>query len=148
MSVLDRFNEKWQEDENGCWIWTAAVSKSGYGGIRFNGKFDGAHRVSYVLFNGQIEKDLCVLHKCDVRLCVNPDHLFLGSRRANSADMVNKGRQAIGERVGTSKLCKADVELIRALAETQTQQAIADWFGVAQSLISAVVTRKIWSHVS
>lgn len=103
-SVEDRFNEKHTPEPNsGCWIWTAAVGSWGYGRLEVGVKETGfwaepAHRVSYQIHRGKIPEGLHVLHKCDTPLCVNPDHLFVGTPRMNTADMVAKGRHAHGDR--------------------------------------------------
>ncbi len=78
---------------DGCWVWMANTFRNGYGGFTLNGKHTLAHRASWVIFNGEIPTGLQVLHKCDNSLCVNPDHLFLGTAADNIYDMVSKGRQ-------------------------------------------------------
>ena len=75
-----------------CWEWTATLDGGGYGRIKSGGKLDGAHRVSWELHHGKIPVDRWVLHRCDNRKCVNPAHLFLGTRGDNVSDMVQKGR--------------------------------------------------------
>lgn len=84
------------EPNTGCWLWTGSLQK-GYGAFCVDGKLNRAHRVSYVLFVGPLHKwtgyhDVCVCHKCDVPACVNPEHLFLGTQKANQRDKENKGR--------------------------------------------------------
>lgn len=88
--------EKWScpEPNTGCWIWLGSSGNSGYGKTRFGSSMDySAHRLSFVAHNGPIPDGMCVLHKCDNRLCVSPSHLFLGTKSDNSKDMVAKGRQ-------------------------------------------------------
>lgn len=82
-----------------CWVWTGARMPTGYGIIRYPGKkgsHTGAHRISYMLHNGNIHSGLHVLHRCDNPSCVNPSHLFLGTPKDNMQDMLRKGRQRGG----------------------------------------------------
>ena len=80
------------EPMTGCWLWAKSCGSSGYGKLRVGNKDISAHRASFLAFRGQIGEGMCVLHSCDVRLCVNPAHLFVGSHSDNSKDMVKKGR--------------------------------------------------------
>lgn len=76
----------------GCWLWTAGINSNGYGKIKIGTQNIGAHRFSYELHNGAIPAELFVCHKCDLKMCVNPDHLFLGTAADNTHDMFQKGR--------------------------------------------------------
>ena len=82
-------------DKSGnCWIWTASRYPNGYGVFGISRKsLMSAHRYSWTLANGEIPPGICVLHRCDVRTCVRPDHLFLGTQQDNLADMTEKGRR-------------------------------------------------------
>lgn len=92
--IQNRFNQLYKIDETtDCWIWQGGRNNIGYGFIRDGDRMRTAHRVSYEIHNNQtIPKYMCVCHTCDNPLCVNPDHLWLGTRRQNFDDMVNKGR--------------------------------------------------------
>lgn len=133
----------------GCWEWRAGKFPSGYGAFCFRGrKAARAHRVAWILTNGEIPAGLLVLHRCDNRACVRPDHLFLGTNDDNMRDMVEKGRAARGERNAFAKLNPDRVREIRALgAAGVSQYAIADRFGITQALVWLVVNRKAWRHV-
>jgi hypothetical protein len=90
MSFKDVFREKTiPVPESGCWLWENDIS-SGYGYIRYQGKGQGAHRVAYQLFVGEIPDKLNVLHHCDVRCCVNPYHLYIGTDKQNVKDILNR----------------------------------------------------------
>lgn len=93
-TLLSRFESKYEPVPFcGCWLWAASTNSSGYGTIAISKrKTEMAHRLSFRLFVGEIPQDKIVLHKCDTPSCVNPDHLFLGTRADNSLDMNAKGR--------------------------------------------------------
>ena len=92
-SIPQRFEEKYEPEPNsGCWLWTASTDTVGYGHMWVGGKLKQANRISWELYIGPIPEDKYVLHKCDVRSCVNPYHLFLGTQRENVEDMHKKGR--------------------------------------------------------
>ena len=96
--------------------------------------------MSWELANGPIPDGLCVCHKCDVRRCVRPDHLFLGTKAENLADMVAKGRSATGTRVFMGKLSVDEVrEVIRLARAGEYQRVIGERFGVTQSAVSLIV---------
>lgn len=95
-TLRDRFNEKFiPVTESGCWIWIASSRTDGYGQIGLDKKKLAAHRVAWELYRGPIHDGLHVCHHCDVHLCVNPDHLFLGTRSDNMQDCERKGRSSI-----------------------------------------------------
>lgn len=90
-----------------------------------------------------------MLHKCDNRKCVNPNHLFLGTNQDNVQDMLNKNRQLKGESHGKSTLTEADVLQIRELHATgkYSMRALGRMFGVTHLAIHCVVYRKTWKHI-
>ena len=82
------------EPNTGCWLWTGRKWPAGYGVTRHGGKSQAAHRYMYKVYKGEFDPSLDVLHTCDVRNCVNPDHLFLGTHSDNMYDMYKKGRRS------------------------------------------------------
>jgi hypothetical protein len=144
---VKRFHKKYgAPNENGCVIWNGTLNDRGYGQLLLaKGKgMKYAHRIAWVLANGDLPSDKMVLHKCDVPRCINVDHLFLGSAMDNSRDMVAKGRHAWRQGTRWQKLNATDGERICDLrAHGCTQQQIADWFGVSRPLISLILNGHI-----
>jgi hypothetical protein len=136
--------------ESGCWIWSKAISSTGYGNFRhpITKQVKLAHRASWEALNGTIPSGMCILHSCDIRCCVNPSHMRLGSHQDNAYDMVLKDRQAKGKDHGLAKLTDVVVEDIRLrLSQGQSQSSIAKKYDVHQSLVSLIKLGKIWRHV-
>lgn len=141
-----------------CWIWTAHIHKTGYGAMGLTTgtckRIIKAHRLSYAIAKG-VEIDsfanLCVCHHCDVRACVNPSHLFLGTRQDNASDMVRKGRQqktSVGEMNFKAKLTSDNVIEIRKLRESgEKAYVIGRMFGVTDATVCKISLRQTWKHV-
>lgn len=148
---MDRFWNKVNKIPGGCWEWTAALHKTGYGAFGLEGKVQKAHRVGYTLQNGTIPDGLLVLHKCDNPICVRGDHLFLGTHQDNARDRENKsrGKQAKGSKQGKAKLTERDVRDIREKLKegAMTHREIASIYGVAHSQVTRINTGKGWTHV-
>ncbi len=149
--LMQRFMDKaLPEPNSGCWLWTGNYLQSGYGRIdlrRLSAEMDStrAHRVAYRLFKGDIPPNMLVCHECDNPSCVNPDHLFLGTCADNHADRNKKERQARGDKQWSVKLTEADVRTIRnSLA---LSSILAAQFGVFNSTIRKIRSRKTWQHV-
>lgn len=149
--VYDRFIAK--VDKNGlggCWLWTAAKFWDGYGQFMLNGKGRKAHRVSYMLHCEEIPDGMHVLHACDVRHCVNPQHLWLGTDADNQADKVKKGRDnpPRGERNHTSKLTSEQVRQIKVrLARGDPGAPLAREYGVSKHAVWSIKHGFTWAHV-
>ena len=147
--TIERFFSKVNRSD-GCWEWTSGKFKEGYARFTFGGKNTLAHRVSWKIHYGEIPEGKLVCHRCDNRTCVNPNHLFIGTHKDNMQDAVEKGRIAIGERHGNSKLTEKQVLLIKAIyAEVViSQKKLGHIFGVAPSTISDIVTGKKWAYLT
>jgi hypothetical protein len=153
--LIDRLLSKVEVDSaTGCWNWTASKRSDGYGQLNRGGRGEGivsAHRASYEFYCGEIPQGdgyhgICVLHRCDNKACVNPEHLFLGTQTENMDDKVSKGRQLRGETNNGTKLSETDVTAIRAAVSTKGV-ILANRFGVCGQLISDIRSRKIWKHI-
>jgi hypothetical protein len=123
---------------SGCWIWMGAQTSRGYGSAWFNNRPVTAHRLSYIAFTGESPDDLFVLHRCDVPLCVNPAHLFLGDDRTNLVDAYSKRRRG---KIGPSELR----EIYSMHDQGLTGVQIARHFGVNKSSIT-IRLRKRSAH--
>lgn len=146
-SIKKRFDELYiPVTESGCWILIGSLNKQGYGRMYAYAKTIRAHRFSYEHFIGKIEAGLCCLHRCDVRSCVNPEHLFLGTRTDNSKDMVAKDRQRRGEGRPDSKLKDRDVHAI--LEDIRPHRFIAHQYNISSSLVHRIKAGKCWKHLS
>lgn len=134
-------------NQESCWEWQGKMRPDGYGTLSIGAEHTRAHRISWELHHGPIPNGLCVLHRCDNRRCVNPVHLFLGTKADNNRDMMQKGRgnQPYGEKKRNSKLTADAVLMIRASAESNT--SLGRKFGVDNSVISRVRNRLSWTRV-
>lgn len=132
-----------------CILWPRGCFTSGYGALSVRGKMRLAHRVAYCDYHGlDLEgiKGKIVMHTCDTRSCVNPDHLRLGTVQDNVRDMLSKGRdRVVGERNGRARLSTDQVLSIRS--DSRPQSVLAYEYGVGQQHISRLKGRKRWAHV-
>ena len=143
-----RFLEKCGDpNERGCWPWLGSIVHSrrvsgmhaGNGSFRWEDSSKMAHRISYEIHIGPIPRGLCVRHKCDNSICVNPEHLELGTAKDNNHDKAIRGRAA-------RKLTAAQVQKIRA--DKRIGRVIGADYGVGQITISNIKTKRSWAWLT
>lgn len=145
-----RFVDRTNKD--GCWLWTGTCSPEGYGRFQLRtGKPVQAHRFGWELSHGPISPNHFICHSCDNPPCVRPDHLFVGTPKDNTRDMVNKNRAQYvshpGEANGRAVLALGEVEQIRRrYAAGERQRPLAKEYGVAQSTISQIANGRLWKE--
>lgn len=134
-----------------CWLWTGGTNGRGYGvmGLERPRRTAYAHRISFELFRGPIPEGAEIAHSCDVRNCVNPEHLSLMTRQENEADKAAKGRVPKGEGQWRAVLTEDDVRAIRKrVANGERRNALAKEYGVSASNIEHIVAGRRWAHVT
>jgi len=161
--TLDRFwskvdvkkHDDGTDDLNTCMIWTAGCFTNGYGSFSYKQNSFVAHRFSYQCYNGPIPEfnefgeKLCVRHKCDIPLCVNPLHLKIGTNQQNSDDMVERNRQNKGMNVHTCILTEKQVlEVQRMLDNGIKSKLISEKFDVNEHTIYKIRSGQNWSHLT
>jgi hypothetical protein len=134
-----------------CWLWRGAPTAAGYGRLSIRGRAHYAHRLSYEWHHAPIPPGrwIQVCHSCDVKLCVNPRHLWLGTAKSNTAEAIERGRFTTGEQNGYSKLTATQVRELRHryAAGGVTYETLAAQYGVCLAAISHAVNRRTWAHV-
>jgi hypothetical protein len=142
MGKTAAFTESWLakrivKSDHGCWLWQGALMPNGYGRMSFRMHNDYSHRHFFRFFIGEIG-NMHVLHRCDVRRCVNPDHLFLGTHIDNMRDMNSKGRRVAcgfpGEHNPRAKLTDDQVDELRALFDSGASiRSLMARFGIGRT---------------
>lgn len=132
----------WTVTETGCWEWRRSLNTHGYGQLAAGSDRPMiASRAAYLAWVGEIPEGGVVCHRCDNPPCINPEHLFLGTRADNNRDMAGKRRTANGELKSLHKLTDAQVDRLRSryAAGGITQRELAEEYGVSQQLVSNII---------
>ena len=144
-TTSDEFHRRYEIVEpGGCWVWDNP-NGLGYGDISVGGGTKGAHRISWELHRGPIPKGLCICHRCDNKSCVNPEHLFLGTRTDNMQDMLRKrnllsppNRKLSARALREKSLTDDDIDEIRRLHQTKGTHEINLKYGVGFQVINRI----------
>lgn len=149
-TIKARLLNRIQFGHSTCWYWVGSCDALGYGRLHAYGE-NKVHRVAWRVFQGSIPSGMDVLHRCDVRNCVNPDHLFVGTHQDNMQDITRKGRQRYvrlcGEHNPQAKLSRGQVEEMRALRASTglSYSKIADQFAIASMTAYRAIQGESWS---
>lgn len=142
--------------ESGCWEWNKSRNnrRGGYGQKTVNYKVYSSHRLSYLVFNGDIPDGMLVCHKCDNPPCCNPDHLFLGTHKDNAVDAWEKGRMPLpsyiprGNDVWCSKLTESDVlSISEKLSNGVHSSEIQKEYGISRQTVYKIGKKLTWKHL-
>ena len=133
-----------------CWLWLAYRTKDGYGQLAFGDLTTTAQRVSFELVHGPLGNNYvdCVLHECDNPPCVNPDHLFLGSRKDNIVDMTEKGRLASFKGQNNSRVVLSDAQVLEIFHSDDTNVDLGERYGIAPTTVAAIRNQRNWKHLT
>lgn len=133
-------------DENGCWMWQGKTKTGDYGTLSINHKTTMVHRLSYEMHKGEIPEGLMVCHKCNVKLCINPDHLYVGTHNDNMRDMADSDVMK-GEANPKSILTQSQVVEIKQMIKDRkvVYRKIAETYGVSRQAIKDIASGRTWS---
>lgn len=147
-SASERFEEKIERVPwSGCWVWMGAQKNKLYGSFQINRRSMSAHRMAWILYRGAIPQAMCVCHTCDNGLCVNPDHLWLGTYADNHADMDRKGRRITVRGVDSPRARFTEQQILDIRASSKTTKGLARQFGVNPIAIRRIRQNRTWVHL-
>lgn len=147
-ALVDKLLASIRVDAGGCFLWQGHINKYGYAHLYWNGRARRAHRLSFEAFRRPIPPGLCVCHRCDVRACINPAHLFVGTHLDNMRDAVAKGRVPHGEQRPDTKLTDEQVAALVALCNAGASAGeLAEHFGISIAQVMRLMDGTRRRHV-
>lgn len=152
-TLEDFLTQRYRVAENSCWEALVSTDRHGYPQHHsrpLKKKYNKSrlHQLAYICWIGDIPKDLCVLHKCDNTICINPEHLFLGTHTDNNNDKVTKKRHQFGETHHNHKLTEEQIKYIRTLKDKKSSSEIAEEVGdISPATIRDVLCNRSWRHI-
>ncbi len=150
---LERFMKNIKKTDS-CWFWLGSCSSNGYGRFMMRGlKNLTAHRASYMLFKGEIPDDKCVCHSCDIKYCVNPDHLWLGTSKDNVRDRDDKGRTGwydqSGEKNHQARITEEEArEILRLKKDKKRICEITEILQIKRGIVQSIYWGDSWQHLN
>lgn len=150
LSIESRL-QKHTKLSNGCWVFNGSLDKDGYGVFTYGrGKQVRAHRMAFEFYVGPIPNLILVCHSCDNPSCINPEHLFLGSPKDNTQDMIKKQRRPVlsGDDHPNAKLTEHQAHEIKQLRKQNVPlRSIANQYGISFQTVSSIAKGTTWKHI-
>lgn len=151
MSLEERLRFYSQEvDENDCFVWQGTINNDGYGVVYWHNYPYRAHRISYWLYNGEIPEGKVVCHRCNNKLCVNPDHLYAATPKKNTQDAVRDGLMVgkTGENSASAKLTRDQaVEVVKRRKQGERKIDIAKDYGISHWTFGDILKGTSWPDI-
>lgn len=154
-TILERFHQKYTINKNGCWEWNEkdlrGKRRGDYGVLKINQKRISAHRLSYMIYKGNIPDEMLICHTCDNTKCVNPNHLFKGTHIDNMRDKINKNRSnnIKGEMISVSKL--KEKQVLEAREEYNNSdisiRQLSKKYNISPSSMRDIIMKIAWKHI-
>ncbi len=146
-TLAQRLEHYSKDDPSGCRLWTAFIAPNGYGRLWWKGANLSAHRAAWIAVNGPVAEGLCICHKCDVRSCVNVDHLFIGTYADNNADCGIKGRKNVAKGQIHYAAILTDELALEIFNAPGLHREIAARFGVKRRHVGHIKSKERWAHI-
>lgn len=153
-SAKDMLEARSEMQSSGCRVWRGSLNSDGYASVSgfYWGRFyqvTKAHQLSYIVYNGEYNRDKVIRHSCHTPACINPEHLSTGSRLDNMRDMVLAGRSSDnrGIKNPANKLTEGEVRQIRDLCKIMMYIHIAPLYSITPTAVGYINRKVTWGHI-